>query len=751
MKPIEGYPSPLAPETEKDSKEYGLQYFRAMHRDWAGESDSLLTPRKYKWQNARNYAGGTQSQAKYKDQLNVSGDMSYMNLDWRIVPIIPKFIDIIVNSLTNADYLISASAIDPVAVNKRKADELRMKTNMLLKEPLLEMQQQSGVPLIDNNEFIPVDNEEFELFMQMTYKQAVEIAIEEGIALAMSINDWKETARRIIRDLVVIGIGAAKTEVTDQGVIIRYVDPMNLVTSYSTSPDYQNMIHAGELRRITLSALKAEAGNEISDEQYQEIENYYKSKTNLGGHDTGYGSDGTLIEVIDGQFIVPIELSYEKKDNRFGSYSVHKKPAGYKSPTNSTYKRELLKGTYQCKYIGKYVVGSDVIYQYGKAKNQIRPKSNLAKTRLDYIVYAPDLDFMVNQSLCERMIPFGDQIQLIHLKLQHLAAKARPKGMALEVGSLENVPKGKGGTFTPLELQDIYDQTGTLYYRFIADDGTPTQARSIQELEGGVGNALQELLSLYQHNLSMLRDVTGINEARDGSVPDKDSVVGVAKLNLLASNNATRAINDAYLNIYRRTAESAVLMIQDLVYYNKPYRGYVSALGDLKMKAIEITKDVSLHEFGIVIEALPNEVEKERLERDIQSSLDQKELRLEDAIMLRSVKNIKLANQLLIYRRKKYFEEQMAINQQNSQNNAQQQQVSIQQKFEADKGMKELQAQIDNMKLQEEYKLKDWFAEREHERKMEEIALTVSGKYVPPNQTLSPENNVNMPPQNPVQ
>ena len=319
-------------------------------------------------------------------------------------------------------------------------------------------------------------------------------------------------------------------------------------------------------------------------------------------------------------------------------------------------------------------------------------------------------------------------MQLIHLKLQHLVAKARPKGMALEVGSLENVPKGKGQTFHPLELQEIYDQTGTYYYRTLDDEGNPSSARPVTELEGGVGRALSELLGMYNHYMQSLRDVTGVNESRDGTVPSKDSVVGVAKLNLLASNNATRGINDAYLNILRRTADSAVLMIQDLVKYDKPYQGYVHAIGEMNMKAIEVTRDVSLHEFGIMIEAEPNEEDKAYLEQNIQASLAQQELRIEDASMIREIKNVKLANQMLILRRRKYQEDKEREAAMNAQINAQQQQISAQQKFEGEMKMNQMEAQFKTETMAAEYQLKERFAQSSHIRKMRELVLVNEGK-----------------------
>ena len=734
-----GYPDPLASEAQKDSPEYGLQYFQAMYQDWAGENNVLLESRRLRWQEARDYAGGKQNVQQYKDLLAVQGDQSYINLDWSVVPILPKFIDIIVNSLTNADYYIKATAIDPTATDKRKQDELEMKTRMIMEDFLREVEMMSGMPVTQDSGYRPYDNDDLELYMQLTYKQAAEIAIEQGLQLAMSINDWREIAKRVIRDLVVIGTGAVKTEVDHRGVIMRYVDPMYLVTTYSDDPDFTNISHAGEVKRITLAALKAEAGNQIDEAEYARIATNYAGKhgnakkfrtvpmvTN-GGYEY-YEYDSFLIDVLDAQFIVNNSLTHEKKYNKYGGYSVNKRPEGYKAPSNSKYKREVIITDYECKYEGKHILGTNIVYDYGKAHNQVRAQSALHKTKLDYIIYAPDIDFMRNQSLCERMIPFANQIQLVHLKLQHLVAKARPKGMALEVGSLENVPKGKGQTFKPLELQEIYDQTGNYYYRVLDDEGNPSSARPITELEGGVGRSLGEMLGLYNQYLQQMRDVSGVNEARDGNVLSKDSVVGVAKLNLLASNNATRAINDAYLNITRRVSESTVLMIQDLVKYNKPYQGYVHAIGEMNMKAIEVTRDVSLHEFGIMIQPEPNEEDKAYLEQNIQASLTERELRIEDAQMIREIKNVKLANQMLILRRKKYAEDKKEEARIAAEHNAQQNQIATQQAFEAAKAQKMLEMQFETEKMAAEYQLKEQFSQSEHVRKLREIKALNEGK-----------------------
>jgi hypothetical protein len=615
---------------------------------------------------------------------------------------------------------------------------MELKTKMLSKGFLMNLQESSGVPMLDTNEFIPESEDEISLYMELGYKQAAEIAIELGLELAMDINDWKEIAKRVVRDIVVVGTGAVKMELDHRGVIIRYVDPLYLGTSYAQSPDYKDITWAGESRRIRISELKAEAGNQFTEKEYQQIADRFvglhdnprsfRSQPQTKGDLVYYDYDRFLVDVWEGQFIVPNKIKTEKKYNQYGNYTVHRKKDTYKKPETSTYEREVVETDYEDKYSGKWIVGTNHIYDYGRAKNQLRMKSSLHRTMLDFIIYSPGLNRRINRSLCERMIPFGNAIQLTHLKLQHAVAKARPKGMAIEVGALENVPNGKGGTFTPLELMDIYDQTGNYYFRYLGDDGNPSQARPVTELAGGIGGTIQELVVQYDHNLRMLRDVTGINEAREGSMPDKDSVVGVAKLNLIASNTATKNIHDGYLNIYRRMASSAILMIQDLVYYDKPYRGYARSIGEHAMNVIEVTKDVSLHEFGIIIEAAPDEREKQILELDMRAAIDQKELRPEDAAMIRSINNTKLANKYMLQRRKKYMQERAQMAQAESAANAQQSAMAAQ---AASQAKINEAAELSALKKDEEEhraRLTSQLKKEEHEHKMEQIRLTNEGK-----------------------
>jgi len=746
---LNGYPSPLASNEEKATKEYGLEYFKTMYYEWHNNGDVYFRDRKMRYNRNRSYAEGNQDVGKYKDLLDVQGDSSYLNIDWTPVSVVPKFVDVIVNGMVNQEYDVKAKSIDPVATNKRLEKKKQMLGDMLSKDFLESLEDETGIPLAPNG-FVAQSSEEVDMFMALNYKQNVEIALEKAIEYTLDKNDFDEVKRYMIRDLVVLGLCAAKVDLSPiNGVKIRHVDPANLITSFSAKPDYKNIRHAGEVYSMTIADLKQQAGDEFSEDDYIKIAKEYAGKNNNpsnygtqayfdNGNET-YDYDKFSVNILDAEFITSHSLNYEKKENRFGGYSVNKKPSNYKKPKKSKTKREDIGSTVKVIYKGKYIVGTDYIFNYGMMKDMPRPKSNLSETNLSYIIYQPNLYKMKSRSLVDRMIPFADQIQLAHLKIQHVLAKSRPKGAAFEIGSLENVSKGDGGTFTPMELQEIYDQTGNIYYRRIDDEGQMTGAMPIQELENGIGRDFNTLIGVYNHNMQMIRDVTGVNEARDASQPSSEALVGVQKLALLASNNATRDVNDAYLNATRRLSQCISMRMQDLINYKGLHSMYSNVIGDTAMHSIDMMKKLSIHEFGITLDVAPSEEEKQLMEQNIQASLAQKELRLEDAIMIRSIRNIKMANQMLILRREKYRQEQEEQARQASEQNAQLQQQSAQQAAQLKQQEMQSEMQIEQSKIQSkaqaemqlkqlDYELKEQFEQAQHERRLREIELGNLGK-----------------------
>jgi len=727
---IGGYPSPLAPKKIKDSKKYGLKYFKSMYKDWSGNGGNSISGKKRRFNLARAYANGSQSNDKYKSLLNTSGDQSYMNLDWSNLSIIPKFVDVIVNGLAEQDYEMKVKAIDSVSLNKRMKDRDKLFVDMINKDWKKEFSRVAGMEQ-PNDEGSPESSDELDLYMSLTYKQKNELAMEQALSGIKELNDYHEIRSQLLRDLTVCGMAVAKTH-TDpvRGIKIKYVDPANFIHSYSKAPDCKEIFHAGEVRRMTIGEIRRLAKpGELLEKDLEDIARRYSGKESnsssfnsmgIYNAELGYEEyeyDNFTIEVLDACFKSDYKVVYEKKTNKHGQTNVYRKKEGYKRPKRSKYKRELIEQPASIYYKGIYIVGTEHVINYGVMENMVRKKSTLDDTPCPYIVYIPNVHQATSKSLVERMIPFADQIQLAHLKMQLVIAKARPKGAAFELGSLENVGKGDGATFTPLELQDIYDQTGNIYYRRQDDEGTQNQVLPIQELENGIGKDMQSLIAIYNHNMQIIRDVTGINEARDATQPSNKALIGTQKLALMASNNATKHVNNGELSISTRVAEHCVLRLQDIVKYSNLKKKYLAMLGEAVIESITIGKDFHINEFGLYVELGPDEEERQSFEQNIQMSIQQKELRIEDAIAIRSIDNVKMANQMLILRRKKYQQETQQLAQQQQQQAQQMQQQQAQAAIQKVQTEKQLEAQtatdLENLKhnhemerLQLEYNLK---------------------------------------------
>ena len=394
-----GYPNPLASAEEKMNPEYGLQYFKKMYADFAGEDGSLYGSRRRRYIVNREYAEGMQNVGKYKKLLGNNGDLSYLSLDWAVVPVIPKFVDVIVGGLTNQDYEIKCTGIDKVSQDEKRKEEMRLSAKMMLADFTKDLEIMTDIPL-GGDEKIPSDAEELELHMQLNYKQAVEIAMEEGIGLCFSINNWKETTRRVIRDLTVVGFGATKTYSDKEGVHVRYVDPANLVVSHSNDPDFQDMSHVGEVKYYTIHDIRKMAGNYFTEAEYEEIAysvagkndnptDVPTQKTYYKGYEM-YQYDSFRVAVLEGEFKTVDNLRHEKKYNSHGNYTINKRDSKYKLPKKSRYKREILDNPVEMIYKGKYILGTEFIFDYGRAENMIRPKSNKSKVRMSYSIYMPN-------------------------------------------------------------------------------------------------------------------------------------------------------------------------------------------------------------------------------------------------------------------------------------------------------------------------------------------------------------------------
>jgi hypothetical protein len=686
------YPSTLVSSEEKIKDEYGLQYAKALYYEWTGKNDTLSNRRRSRFQKARRYRNGNQDTNQYLDRMDLNGDKSWININKAILPIIPKFVDVIVDGMMGLEYEVKVEALDDTAVSDRNEFRKKLVGAISKRDFIKEYNQKNKLGQEDTPNPPEVDGhiletiEEAELYMSMTFKQAVEIAAEMGIKYVFELNKYEEIKRQLIEDIIVCDIAATRTNLDPyNGVVIRRVDPENLVFSYTTMPDFRNIKHAGEIVVKTIAQLKREypdcgmteadweelsksAGKSNNPDKWSKTE-YYSANVNS----YRYVYDSFQVTCLDFEFVTTDTIVYEKKQNKYGSFSTYKRKSDYETPKKSKYKREKITNQIKNVYGGLWVLGTEkFMFGYGKKKNMNRPNKNLADARLSFKIYAPNIYRQNNKSMVERIIPTADAIQLNHLKIQQMVAKARPSGLLIDIDGLTDISLDGGDeAWSPLELIKVYDQTGNMYYQSIDDNGDATKTPPMRELTNGISiQGIQSLITTYNFYVSQLRDVTGINEARDASQPSSEALVGVQKLALAASNNATKYIQNSWINITTGTAEIACTFIQDIVSYKKDF--FKESIGGMNEKTIEAMKRIPLHSFAMFVEVEPNEEDRLMLEQNIQASIAAGELRIEDAIMIRGIKNMKLANQMLISRRKKYQREKMEIDRANMEFQSQQ-------------------------------------------------------------------------------
>tara|TARA_R110002060_G_scaffold55856_1_gene66269 strand:+ start:965 stop:3352 length:2388 start_codon:yes stop_codon:yes gene_type:complete len=650
------FPDQVVPEEVKASLDYGRQVGRAIEGDWFSGTRSGVSGRfntNYnQFRNLRLYSRGEQSVQKYKDELAINGDLSYLNLDWKPVPVIPKFVDIVVNGMDGKLYDIKAYAQDPESLKKRTHYAETIMRDMQSKDLISQVKRDLGVNMFStaNPEELPANKEELELHMQLTYKQSIEIAEEEAINNTLDFNKYELTRRRFSEDLVVLGIGAVKTSFNlSEGVTIKYVDPADLVYSYTEDPNFQDLWYVGEVKYISLSEVKKEFPK-LTEEELKKIEQYPGSRSY--NYQFNGRQDNNSVAVLYFEYKTYQDQVFKVKETPVGLEKTLEKPDTFKPPKNDNF--ETISRSIEVLYTGAKVLGHDMMLKWEMARNMTRPEGNLVKVNMNYNICAPKMYKGRIESLVGRMTGFADMIQLTHLKLQQVLARTVPDGVFLDVDGLAEVDLGNGTNYNAAEALNMYFQTGSILGRSMTQDGGANPGKvPIQELQSGSGGAkMQSLIQTYQYYLQMIRDVTGLNEARDGSLPDKQSLVGLQKLAAANSNTATKHIVQAMLYLTVRTCENISLRISDALEFPLTKEALKSSISSYNVGTLEDMYHLNLFDFGIYLDLEPDEEQKAQLEQNIQMALQQQSINLEDVIEIRNIRNLKLANQYLKLKRK---------------------------------------------------------------------------------------------------
>jgi hypothetical protein len=713
------FPSQAVSDLEKMSPEYGLKVARAIEQEWFNDSRSnRYSTTQNNFRNLRLYARGEQSIQKYKDELSINGDLSYLNLDWKPVPIIPKFVDIVVNGMSNRSFNIKAYSQDQYGVSKRTEYMESIIRDMESKEFNDQAAQLFNMDLYENKkEDLPDTQEELDIHMQLNYKQAVEIAEEQAINVLLDGNKYDTTRQRLLYDLTVLGMGCVKTNFNwSDGVTVEYVDPANIVYSHTDSPYFEDIYYIGEVKTIPINELAREFDNLTE----YDLEDIHKNSSKRTGRNTSIEvGDRNKVQVLYFNFRTYMNDVYKVKETGSGGYKAIEKPDTFNPPEDKEGGYSRLQRSVECIYEGAIVLGTDKLLKWKKAENMMRSKSDFNKVKMNYSLVAPRMFEGRIESIVSRITGFADMIQLTHLKLQQVMSRMVPDGVYLDADGLAEIDLGNGTNYNPQEALNMFFQTGSVIGRSFTGDGDPNPGKvPIQQIASSGGqNKIGSLIQTYNYYLQMIRDVTGLNEARDGSMPDPKSLVGVQKMAAANSNVATRHVLLGSLFLTAEVAEALSLRISDILEYSPTANAFVQAIGAHNVATLKEMAELHLYDFGIFIELEPDEEDKQLLENNIQTALAQQLIDLDDAIDIREVRNLKLANQLLKIKRKNKLARDQKMQQENiqaqAQANSQSQQQAAQVEMQRDQAQSQASLQLETTKseaklkhLQEEVRLK---------------------------------------------
>ena len=732
-------PNPFATTEEKSSDEYGLQYAKLIEYEWfyikSGQTQNQFYDKRLKMDEQRKYARGEHDTGLVKKLITDGTDgESYTNYDWRPIQILPKFIKLVVNQMLERLYEIDAQAVDGISQGLRDDYKDILEKNMYAKNMLKDAKDLLGIDLIPSGiGEIPDSDAEINLHMSLKYKPAIEVAIEQALKYTLELNEYDETQKRLIKDLVEIGVAALhhRTDPT-KGIVAEYRDPADMVWAYPTKPNFDNVNYYGVVRRHTISEVQRLSGKKFSNDEleaFKNVSNEWQGYNRISNEFWYRGEDlpNHMVDVLDFTFKTTKTTKFKKKYKSNGGFSITEKPSDYiKTPGQLAKEAEqgfkdydILEDVKEVWYEGSLILGSDMLFNYRECSNMIRPEGFINnKVSSNYVVYAPEIYQGRIQSLVDRVIQHVDQLQQIQTKVQQFVAKAKPNGIWIDVDGLQELDLGDGNSFDALDLIRYYDETGNLLGTSrLSDGGYTNGALPIKELNNGAMAGLEQLMNAYNFHFQMFRDAIGIGAGADGSLPDPRTSNGALEATQTTSNVATRYVLDAQLKMTQYLANGLSLRLKDIFKYPKLRDAYINSIGKINVDVLESIKNLHLHDFGITIKLKPDAQDRAMLEQNIQAEIAKGTLGTEDGIDIRKIPNISLANEMLKIRKEKRIKEAHAreiekieangkASQQAAQVAAQSKQEEISFETQSKKELLQFEAELASRKIQEELQAK---------------------------------------------
>ena len=717
-------PDPLAPDHIKVKDAFGLSVAVHIASEWfnggfvSSNNGNGFQDRNKKIQELRAYYRGTQNIDKYKKWFaKNSGDLAMVeNMDFRNINFAEKFCNIVINGIQDDFYRLDIRSIDRLSADEKRKKFIEHKTNQMSKEFFENAKNELGIDMTP--EFMPESDEEILLYQEIKERPAIEIAEEINIDFVKKSSRWENIKYEVDRDLVTVGLNVIRCWIDiNDGVQVEYIDPEKFGHSYCNKNDFSDVYYYFYIETLTINEVKRESN--FTDIQLRDIASKYATQNKVYiDFDSCDFKDllGMKVDVMRYSYKSSKEIVFKKSYNdKKEPWKVSQRDSSWENKGNPNTKISKVLDTW---YEGNYIIGSQQ-YIYGWKECENLAKDQMNKALPPFVCRATNIYKNELQSFLGNIIPLLDQLQYQSLKIQHLYRELKPDLIQIDVDSLADLTdEGKGEKKSEIwqTALSILDVKGVIVTKRVdmgemgIKEGSP--ARPIPQQQG---SALAQLLNVFAMYYNQIREVTGVNPARDGSL-NPNSLVGVNQMMLLASNTATKHIVDTATMFDKKVCETISSRIKTIYMFDDEGRLkklYESAIGTQNVNILDALKNRHLHEFGYSVEMVPDKEMLNELKQDLSLAIQEQTVDLSEKYQILELakNNYKKAYEYMRFirnrRQKQKMEENQANMQMQTQGNIQSAQAAAeaesqayQQKKMIDLDFEKQMAQIRLMELQ---------------------------------------------------
>lgn len=697
-------------DPRKKTKDWCKQFMEAAYNSYSvGVGDKIFYKKAPKYEEIKQYAHGKQSIAKYKKIMGVDEETNTTasNIDFKIFSIIRKMRQTALGRLQKSSYNIVATTIDTMARNEMDQYYADIKAKLLMKKAVEEqMPEMANHPMLQLEVKDPQDLEELEMQSEYGFKHNMAIEAEDAVNLGFAWNDINRLRERVFENLFDDGVSVYKDWIDASGKPrVRVCDNRNIVCNYCNYSDFQDLLYMGEVVEMPFHTFQEEAQKYFTSD---EIEHIYESAGAAFGNVSsvnygGRGYDKRKVWVLDLQWYSVNDTYFESRIDKRGNEIVAQVPFDKAIKNPERYKRRSDTVVYK----GKWIVGTEYVYACGLLNDVKRTPKEFGKAMLDYHVEAINFHNMECKGIMEDLIPIADQIEIAWLKWQNIQNSLLPYLIEIDLDALEDVAIGAGGeVLKAKEVLDMAFQNGILVTRRRDISEKNINYQSVNFIETNYGAAVAEAWNNLVRVISMVNEIIGLNELTDASTPNPKILTNPALLANEGTNNALYNITSAEKKLLLKLANAMVKRMQQAV-KKGDVKGYLPALGNNTIKFIQLSPNLDLHEFGIILEDKPTDDKKQMLQQEILKYMAEGLLEPQDAILIENEPNLKRAGDILAYRIRKRKEQRQKEALQMQQMNAQTQIQSAQEAEKAKQGTLQLEYQFkaELLKMEKEYDL----------------------------------------------